>query len=1270
MKTFKKQLFGAIAPLFFCFGVYCQNGTVINFDSSRSIYSGNAVAVFGGKTVFTSGIAGNNYSSGTDKYTIDDMYYIDVMTLFNLTTANIKGSIDGDGTASSSKIVVKVYSYNYNNNSFNGKGKLIYQLEKNSNENGNGHPVSLAFGAWDQTFHPLSSDNIKTLLNGVEVRDKSGNIIKYDNLSINNIQLFATRADLADTDIIGSSKTLDIISKTDAKIPVIVEVEVTDAGVRKIIVPGLNKPVYLGTFNPDNELTVDVFLNKETIPLATFKSSADNVGIQSNLKMGNKLTYKVALKNTISSDPPEITGMPGVWLANFGGNSRYFCSPSVTPGEFNPWIGFDSNVHGVALQRYPTPLDPKNGQYGAKFDEKMFQLKVPTWKNSDNKWEWGWTLQREMNKNKTSYEEVKKWSPEHVIPNGGTIQYPDGTIKTTQRRNQREGIAMDLLRNYSKLPMKDNDYHNFSGIPYKAGIDDDELVYLGINESTTGGATVFREKYPYWKYLYPFLENDDPVINMVTAYRRNREQVVNGVVKYPKTYDGYEIQDLGTDYSHPNGNHLLNNSAPGIVTIKKDGYKVTIPLTAVDPFVIKRGFYGNIFGPTWPAPGENDLKYSLTGLISMNEQELSKFTLVFRAQNTSGYVGTIVRKASDLTPEQMNKISANGRWTESFDTKQYGNSGYFNVTAYYQASEDSEMVPVAGKAIKPIQFRFLAINNYKRDENGSVIKPTELLGSDYLNIDQGRGEGAYTYATSYRQDAAYGKYQYTWFPKADGTGQYQNPIHRTYTFQKPSTGAPSKVRFVALDSDPHTFIIKGTDFYQSEKALANRVPEDTIKKNLKYYLDPIKPDGSINKSTTVIGSGLYVDLNLANIAIGNYYLRGVYGNGGELAASNFVIHKINIVSYQSPNKSTVEKRPLSDFEKKTLNVVDPLWSVLEVKDILSTHMYTDGPRAKLYSKDNSNNRFENFNAYANSYNWSGLNVGFPSNQRLVNDWIASYEQGKRKDWLPKDWIRHLEPNISDRIPNVTVTDFSNSDEARQKLEVLFNNSDLPEKWQLRLPWIALTQTSGSQTRTNIKAVYDMKALFDNNDGAFSGNSKLPNLDVIRFKLTSNENLDIEDLYWDLKCKRKVLVYGLNYSNVKVVNETDNSMVVYEGLPNSNTDTEATPYPSPPLPPTTIPAAKQAAKARSIVPKAGSLVVYPNPNEGQFNICWENPNEGEVSITLFSLNGATLFSKKEHVPSGNNTGFFDTGSALPTGVYVLKIVGNGFERTTKVSVKSD
>ena len=101
-----------------------------------------------------------------------------------------------------------------------------------------------------------------------------------------------------------------------------------------------------------------------------------------------------------------------------------------------------------------------------------------------------------------------------------------------------------------------------------------------------------------------------------------------------------------------------------------------------------------------------------------------------------------------------------------------------------------------------------------------------------------------------------------------------------------------------------------------------------------------------------------------------------------------------------------------------------------------------------------------------------------------------------------------------------------------------------------------------------------------------------------------------------------------------------------------------------------PAAKQALNELSPAPKTEGLVVYPNPNAGKFNVSWENPNDGEVSITLFSLNGAAVFSKKEQVPAGKNTGIFDTGSALPTGVYVLKIVGNGFDSTTKVSIKSN
>lgn len=1247
MKTVKKHLFGAIVPLFFCWGMYCQNGTVKNIDPSKPAkFNGNGVEVpVGGNAVFTSAIAGKKYPLSQDSYTVDDMYYIDILDLFRLSKANIKGSIDGGGITPTSKIVLKVYAYNYDNNS--GKGKLIYQLEKNANEDGNGHPVSMTSGFIDNYFNPLFSDDIKTLLSGVQVRDKSGNSIIYSSKQVlNAIELFATRADLEDNDTFDDNyvgrQSRDIITKTNGKIPVIIEVEVTNATVKEITVPGLNKPINLVTFNPNNHLIVDAFLNDNSNLFYKYISGSSTSFTPKLIKMGDKMTYKVHLEVPISDDNPEIIGVPGVWLANFGAESMYYCSPSVTPGEFSPWIGFDSNVHGSALFKYPT---------NENFDYQIFKKNVPDWENSlqyvsTKIWTWSWTAQREMDPLKSDYKPVYEYKRTKKLKDQ-ILTLPDGTITDRQINNQREGLGMELLRTWKNYSIHSARFKEYDGEnKYLTGLDTDEVVYLNSqdpdlqsNEKRPNG--IIRQNYDYWKFK---VETQDSIAihNMVTAYRRNREALRdNKTYDYSKIYDGYEIQDLGTDEKHPNGNGSGNNKAPGRITIKKDGYRVDIPIQVDSPFNENKGFYGNITGTQWPTVGEEEVFYTLSGLKDLTSDELDKFSLVLRSQNTSGVVFDRIQKLSALSGPDKEKIRNSGKWSQKFSFKGLGGTGYYTITAFYQRDTSAEPVMVAGKELLETKLRFTSAGN--RDPKNEDEK-------DDVTLDEGRGDGAYIYDDEYR-DAEIKDFNLKKFQK------YIKKYNHTYTFKVGST-----VKFSSMDSDPHTFYHDGIDYYLSERTLAKRIPLDTLSKKdyLAYYIDPIDSNGVVNLSPDPVGNG--VNFRKTFDKIGQYQLRVVYRNKGKEADENYVFHKINVVKYTGPDKANVGYRSLTSDEIKYLglSVLDAKDLIVgEIKDVLSTFMYKDGLRAGDYK-----NRFEKFNNYSNSYVWK---IDKPGNSSMVNhdkiqNWITNYNS---YEWFPKTWVRHIDPGpVNDIIHKENETPLATENDY---LAVnVFKAPELVESWQIRLPWMHITKTSGTRIRTNIKAIYDLNKFFDNENGAFSGNPILPKQADISFHLRTDDHLNKEELYWDLKTGRKIIfdkkVYPITTSYTRVFNSNsnpnDDEIVYYaQALIDQNQNTVS-------------PAAKQALNQQSPAPKTKGLVVYPNPNVGKFNVSWENPNDGEVSITLFSLNGAAVFSKKEQVPAGKNTGIFDTGSALPTGVYVLKIVGNGFDSTTKVSIKSD
>lgn len=1241
MKTVKKHWLGAIAPLFFCFGAYCQNGIVTTTSpGSYANFNPEGVKVVG-TVKFKSACLGDFGPSSNGFYDLEDMYYINTVDLFNFSKKIEKGEIntyiDSRTTSTNSSVIVKVYPYESNivTNSNYSSSPIIYQLEKRGSElgilNNKGVPINIELKGVDEIRgKSINSDNIKALLQSTLGTNKFENPIS----SINLFKSTAYQLSQLGSGPLNTSAYKDIIENTNGRKAVIVEIEVTNASVSSIKIPGLNKVIDLRTFDPNGKLYVKVAINGVTQE-KVFNSLVVAPATEAlKLKMGDKMEYKLTtIGSGFGSDSPEIKGMPGTWLANFAAESMYYCSPSVTPGEFSPWIGFDSNVHGSALFRYPT---------NENFDFQIFKKNVPPWTqeqqfNNSKNWYWSWTAQREMDPFKDSYAPVYNYPRTKKIPMKNGVQQfitlPDGTKTIRQMNNQREGLGMELLRTWKNYSKYSGLFNLYDGEKYLTGLDTDEVIYLDSNDPNKFGRGVIKQLSDPWKFRIVG-QDSLAVNNMVTAYRRNREaNRGNSTYDYSQIYDGYEIQDLGTDATHPNGKGIGNAKAPGKVIIKKDGYKVVIPMQVDSPLLNNKGFYSSITGTQWPTIGEENVVYTLTGLNNLTTVELNKFSLVLRSQNTSGSVRNVVKKLKDLEDSSKSKIQSSGNWPQSFSFKNLGGTGYYTLTAFYQREEGAEPVMIAGKELLETKLRITSAGN-STVESGEVV------------LGEGRGDGAYIYDDEYR-DVMAPDYDFPKFSK------FIKKYNHTYTFK-----IGSKVKFSSMDSDPHTFFHEGTDFYLSERFLAKRIPLDSLKqgKYLAYFIDKMDDNGNTILSAIPVGYG--PDYTHIFTTKGQYQLRVVYRNSGELTDENYVFHKINIIDYPNGNQAKVVYRSLTDKEINYLNLspVDQNNLIIaEIKDVYSTFMYREGLRAGSYA-----NRFEKYNNYSNRYEWKNENYRVFNNVDKVNTWLENYTSAA---WFPKNWVRHIDPGpVDDFIPRASVTTIKQNE--NYLANTVFQNQ--PESWQVRLPWIHPTLYSGTRIRTNIKVIYDLNNFFDNNTGAFSGNPTLPDQRLISFHLRLDDQLEKEDLYWDLKTHRKIILNKTiltsrptDFYIVNLNGEQNVSKLVYTGTFSQLNQTVIN-----------NPAAKHASIAQTAAPKLEGLVVYPNPNEGQFNISWENPNEGEVSITLFSLNGAELFSKKEHVASGNNTGVFDTGSALPTGVYVLKIIGNGFERKTKVSVKSD
>ncbi|MFK8164698.1 MAG: T9SS type A sorting domain-containing protein [Lewinella sp.] len=76
-----------------------------------------------------------------------------------------------------------------------------------------------------------------------------------------------------------------------------------------------------------------------------------------------------------------------------------------------------------------------------------------------------------------------------------------------------------------------------------------------------------------------------------------------------------------------------------------------------------------------------------------------------------------------------------------------------------------------------------------------------------------------------------------------------------------------------------------------------------------------------------------------------------------------------------------------------------------------------------------------------------------------------------------------------------------------------------------------------------------------------------------------------------------------------------------------------------------------------------LKLYPNPNQGNFNLDFNLPQAGEVNIQVFDLAGRRVLSSRQRATAGQQQLRLEAGK-LPPGTYVLKMVGSGFTAAAK------
>lgn len=1166
-------------------GLFAQSGTITG--SGTVTYNADGTVAVSGSKTFTTHVSGTNES-------VDNMLQMDVIRLFRAQT-DITGGIKARMNQNDGKVTLSIYSYDPSSSS--KKGKLLYQVysQTTSTDNFVGNAVAVPSSIRSGT---IQSDAIRQL-----IYENKAWIVNKTRVP-DSVNLFqATMAYLhghvnQDFETVLNNKLKGNNYKLSQ--PVIVEVTVKNATLLNngLKCPGLVQNLNLADyFNASRALSVQVKVNG--VVKQTYTAGNTNP-TPLNIKMGDNIAYEITYRG---SDAPVIEGMPAVWVARFAGDLMYYCTPSVKPGEFNPWIGYDSRVHNMQLRNY-------KGTPG-------FKVKVPGWTQSGNIWKWEFTAQRRMNADKVKYNLLHFWVKYKTLKGGAK-----------QRNNQREGLNIQFLE-YWQNGLGNSDFKEYQGkAKYVMGFDDDELFYLNSqyhdakkHPPLAGGGIAKLDSIPSrgmpegYEQLYDettgYPSQGIPLNHIISAYRKNREWVVNKNDNFSEYYNGYEIQDLGTDEDHPDGNGTGNNKAPGVIYVRAGGQTVTIKMNVTAPLAQDKGFYGSLEGNRWPAYGENDISYTLTGLQGLSAEELNKFSMSYEGSDALGNLHTQVKNLKDLSASQKTAIASSGKWTASFNNDF---PTYSAITAFYQRTPASDKVMIAGKELKPIFLLFFGEKSM-----------------------EGKGLGAKIWLNDFRDNQTS---EYSVLRKFGNKNKYMKPDTRIYTIRSGST-----TTFQTWDGDPHLTYDPGIEWFLSSRTLAKRIPDNYLDGTapgvgtpyLKYYID------GVEQTTGRNGKEFTYTWNTP----GTYTLKVVYRVNGGLTTYQ---HKINVVDYQYANGKIIFK-PLTTEEARWLGVTSPNnYQICEITDVNSAYMYYLGPRA---NKPHTN-RWAEHNDYAAQYKWNLPNENF------VNHFIDNYNN---QDWFWSYWALHYSSNWRDNLPDGLPPYVGNSqvtrvlttelDTYKSSIAQLFEGVK-DARWQYTVPLVSFTDFQGYRMRTNPSCLYDLNYMFNNTNGAFSGNVILPD-DPSRIQAPdiTDEQKNKMEFYYDLKSGRKFILNIRNPDHLYVN--------AWNKFGETNVFIAEANYSEPR-------SMQKGATANEMI-SSDVISIFPtvlNKNEN-ITICINTNRTQTADIHLYHIDGKEMNHRRHSLSDGSSTIRYNVGS-VASGLYLIQVKVNNKSVVKKIMVR--
>jgi hypothetical protein len=1051
------------------------------------------------------------------------------------------------------------------------------------------------------------------------------------------------------------------------------EGDLSVSDIHEIVLPG-NRSLRGTDFTevPD----IEVYRENSTVPELTYNIKEQQSN-PLNLQMGDSVVFNSFDKNLL------IEGMADIWVAHSAGEVKFYADASIKMGGFKPFLGYDAQVHGVKLRKYPMELDGK--------------LRYPRMKKRlHDYYTTYWIAQRQQNFAADPYDPYTssngnvRFSKVKTASDFGRPSFKVGDELNidVQRNNQREGYNVELFNEfYPVIDMTQNNGVTFdaakeyTGKKLVSGLDSDEIFYVNhpfaAASSLNDDQYLLKQDVETWKILMEN-EHEDAIAMMVSLYQANRMHKVVDYErelyfeKYPSVfyYKGKEILDKNQftydsnvqetkayfNYKRPIIHNQTFEGIPekGAFLWSTKGSSVNIPInvtvpgtnddsSSTKPF---KGFYGSISGDSYPSVQEKMVTYSIPPYYL---EAPGLYTLRYTYENELGLIKIIEKEFDE-----------NAQVTFDIGFEQYA-KGYHDIQLCYRrtlrtnssGSYNDTGVIVAGKELHSIALRFASAPG----DQGSEFSedPTIFTKNGLLDLKEGRGSGNAWYLGDIIKSEPY----------FTSSGDRDYSVNRTYTFKQ-----GEQIVFTAMDADPHMFIHYEPEWYVSERAMSKRLTDIDLESRISWYLNTTRHQNDPGYSSKPIGTGRHLSYEFIEEP-GVYYLSAVYNDVSEIN------HKIVIQPTTLNDMGTVGFYPLQQyhrnwllefFEDSDINVpiLDNL-QIAKVENIHSAYTYVDGVRAPFNNTQSKSNRFASQNDYYATYEVDC------SLETCIDADSFTISNENLADWFPNNWVRHFSDSPLPLDINASLVMPFDS----------FDENNLPgtnyEAWQWRFPWISYTSTEGYRTRWNIKTLYDMNNLFDNDRGALSGKA---------FGLLKRENYHIYDntvygpsrdgtgiisdcteqerlkyhFYLDLKYKRKVILnVGLLFEDLKVdffQKDQDNNR-------GQRVASGVFKYP------TTGFENKGTVKKNSSDKEQDFLVqLAPNPTKnGQFKVSLGNHNSCFVSIEVVNVLGQTKFNLQRYLEAGDQFVTLPQNQILSPGVYHVKVTMGTKTITRKVIVKN-